>query len=388
MPQPPPKTPKKTSAKDSTAAEPATRSGPRSAPGSPGANATADGDAEARQEQRIAHLDRGWELLERGDPDGARRAAEEAAALAVDEAPDVDTLLGAVAYSEGDPHEALRRYRSAMAADAEYLDPVLFAAETLLDPEVRDAKAAVRLCEQALDLAEEEEEFLDAALLHAEALIASGDEEAAGNALKELPDVLYPGSAYHLRAGHLLLDLGELDAAAAQFERALELDDASADAHHGLGAVREAQGDADGMVAEFKRTRDLDAAEPVAEDRPAAAEFEGLCRAALGELPDVVQQYLATASFHIDELPTTAMIDEGIDPRTPVLLTVAPPAEAKPKGTKVKGPVLPVLQGVHVFRRNVERLADDDDAARDEIRTGLLTEADTLLHMPEVPEAP
>ena len=75
-----------------------------------------------------AHLERGWELLERGDLAGARVATE--VALELDpSSPDARVLLGSLATAEGDPEEALELMQQAMDLDPEFLRPVLAAAE-------------------------------------------------------------------------------------------------------------------------------------------------------------------------------------------------------------------------------------------------------------------
>ncbi|MEX1361868.1 MAG: hypothetical protein AB1Z98_02010, partial [Nannocystaceae bacterium] len=51
-----------------------------------------------------AHLDRGWAMLDRGDPAAARTSAEHAQEARPSD-PDAAVLLGAVALAQSDPEE-------------------------------------------------------------------------------------------------------------------------------------------------------------------------------------------------------------------------------------------------------------------------------------------
>src|SRR4051812_1416833 len=118
-------------------------------------------------------LEAGWQQLDEGKLDEARATAE--ALLEKDrDSPEAYTLRGAVAGAEGDPEAAFAAYERAMALDAEYMEPRLLCAE--LCAVEGDNERARELCEEALDLAEEEDEFLDALLLKAE--VELGDDDA------------------------------------------------------------------------------------------------------------------------------------------------------------------------------------------------------------------
>ena len=75
-------------------------------------------------DQLSAHLDRGWDLVQRGDLKGARASARRALETEK-ESPEAHNLLGFVAAQEGDSEEALEHYRQAMALDDGYIDPML-----------------------------------------------------------------------------------------------------------------------------------------------------------------------------------------------------------------------------------------------------------------------
>src|SRR5262245_59456538 len=114
-------------------------------------------------DQLSAHLDRGWDLLQKGDLRGARTSARRALEVSR-EAPEAHNLLGHVAAQEGDADEALKHYRQAMAMDEWYLDPMLGAAEVLIHP-LREWDEAIGLCDEILEIAEGREEIADALLI-------------------------------------------------------------------------------------------------------------------------------------------------------------------------------------------------------------------------------
>ena len=113
-------------------------------------------------DQFSAHLDRGWDLIQRGDTRGAEASARRA--LEIDpSSPEAHNLLGYVAALEGDGEEAIENYRQAIALDETYLEAMLNAAEVYIHP-LGEFDQAIDMCDQALDLAEVEEEVIDALL--------------------------------------------------------------------------------------------------------------------------------------------------------------------------------------------------------------------------------
>ncbi|MGC4065810.1 MAG: tetratricopeptide repeat protein [Polyangiaceae bacterium] len=114
-------------------------------------------------DQFSAHLDRGWDFVQRGDPQGAEQSARRA--LEIDgQSPEAYNLLGYVAALQGDFEEAVESYRQAIALDDTYLEAMLNAAEVCIHP-MGEFDEALSLCEQALDLAENDDETVDALLL-------------------------------------------------------------------------------------------------------------------------------------------------------------------------------------------------------------------------------
>ena len=311
-------------------------------------------------------IELGWKLLEDGKVDEARKLADRAVTTDAD-SPEAHTLVGAVAGAEGDVEAALEAFDKAMELDPEYLDPILLAAEThALEG---DAKEALRLCERALDVAEEEDEYVDALLIKAEIELGDGDIEAAEKTLGELP------SRWRCRRRRSSC----APATPSWRSRTTTARWASTSARprvsrtapiplYGLGLVAEARGEAEAMVSHFQRVRALDekaSAMPwaVTEDR-----MEELVEAALAELPERAQKLLENVPVMIEPLPSEEVVGDGFDPRGLGLFAGVP----FPEQSALSGP--PHLEAVFLYQRNIERVARSTAEVEAEIRTTLLHE--------------
>src|SRR6476646_6691306 len=95
-------------------------------------------------DQLSAHLDRGWDLAQKGDAGGAIACARRA--LEIDPtSPEVHNLLGFTSALAGDSEDALEHYRQAIALDETYFEAMLNAAEVLMHP-LEDWVEAIALC--------------------------------------------------------------------------------------------------------------------------------------------------------------------------------------------------------------------------------------------------
>jgi predicted Zn-dependent protease with MMP-like domain/Flp pilus assembly protein TadD len=325
------------------------------------------GDDAAGMDEFSAHLDRGWDLLQQGDFEGALRAAEGARALE-SAAPEVSTLLGAIAAGRGDTDEALEHYARATALDPDFVDPLLHAAEVHIWP-LEDYDEAIRLCDQALDVAEEEEEFLDALLLKAEAQAEKGDPDGARATLDELPPTRLPEAQLHLRAGRVLLDVEELDGAERHLRAALELDAGCVDALHTLGLVHEERGDGKKMVAAFIQVREIDLKEEPPHWALSRERFEELAQAAFDELPERIRTLLENVPILASDYPALELVAEGSDPRMMGFFSGIP----WPEKSSIGG-VPPHLDCVFLYQRNIERICRNAKEVEEEIRKTLLHE--------------
>lgn len=314
-----------------------------------------------------AHLDRGWDLLHRADYRGAKLSAEQV--LEENErSPEGYVLLGAIAAAEGDPENALLRYEHAAHLDPGFIDPLLYAAEVYIWPLGQCARA-VELCEQALDLAEEEDEFLDALLLKAEAELGTGDADAARRTLRELPEVDLPEGLYHLRAARTLLELGQIKEAEQHFQRAVHREPQLSDAVHGLGLCAEERGDRKAMIKHWLEVRERDLVEPAVPWAISSERFEELCTQALQGLPERIRELLINVPIVAAEYPSEELVKEGHDPRMLGFFAGVP----YPEKTSVGG--APHPDCILLFQRNLERMSQSVEDLEEEIRKTLFHEA-------------
>jgi len=311
------------------------------------------------------HLDAGWKALEEGDLAGARAKAEAAIAEAPEDA-GAHTLAGAVAAAGGDFDASAKAYERAHQLDPEAFEPVYQWAQVLAT--AGDLEEALALMEDALDVAEEEDEYVEALLLKAEIELGLEDEEAAGETLSELPPVALPAVDDHLRAAECFLEIGRLDEAEKHFKLAIEREPDFADAWHGLGLVAEDRGDEKARAEAFAKVRVLDAKGPAPHFTITVEELEAKVDEVLGELPTEMRSLLGNVPIVVDDMPSETLVADGLDPRALGLFAGMPFPEQG-----IGAP--PQLQQIYLFKRNIERGAQDLDDVKDEVRATLLHEA-------------
>jgi predicted Zn-dependent protease with MMP-like domain len=317
------------------------------------------------------HLDRGWNQLGENDLDGARASAE--AALALDKGcAEAMTLLGAVAADGREDDQAIKLFRRAIKNDPEAVTPLLYLA-SLLSAEKEEFAEALKLCDRAIELAEVEDDFIDAVLLKAETQLQAGaDEDSVRNTMEELPEVADLGAAFLLRAGRVWLDLEDDVAAEEALTDALEQEgDKNPDAAeiwHLLGMVYEMREDRSAQVKAWLRVRELD----LAEDPPAHTlsdeAFEAIAEDALEELPERIRDLLVNVPIVAGDYPSLEIVAEGNDPRMLGFFS----GVAYPEKSSVGG--MPHVDCVFLYKRNIERVAEDEAEVAKEIRITLLHE--------------
>jgi len=319
-------------------------------------------------EQTDPRLDRAWQLLEAGDVAGARQAAaplEQGSAEAL-------LLLAACCREEDDDAQAMTLLRRAATADPEWGVPELWLAEILVtDPETVDE--ALRHATRALDLAEDEVDYLSAVALKAGIEMEIGKTDEARKTLAELPPPEVPLDDLDtaLEIGDLHLALGEATVARARMRTLTAAHPEAADAWYALGCAAAELEDEVEMRAAWKRSWTLDAAPGSTGDggdRLSEDEIAAVAEAALEELPARARALLQGVPIVIAERPAEADVDAGFDPRALGLFS----GTAFPDNSSLGGQ--PGLTQIVLFRRSLERVAGSEDELREEIRTTLLHE--------------
>lgn len=320
--------------------------------------------AMSRTDRLAADLERGFTALEEGRIEDASAAAERC--LRVDKNhPDVVMLAAATADARGDTEEALGHYRT--LAELQPDDPmprICIARIELRDLE--SPEAALDTIEAVFDFIDEETDLVEAIYVKTEALLAMHEIKAARETLSEL-------ATSAIEDGELALDLAELALAAEDAELAKRWIESArkepelvGDALHLLGRVHEDAGERDSMLAAWNELLEMDRKAPPGEVTVSEDDVERIATEALQELPDELRAKLANVPILIADLPTPEQVADGLDPRLLGLFQGTPMSE--------DSAVVPTVTNILLFRRNLERIALDDDHLAEEIRVTVLHE--------------
>jgi predicted Zn-dependent protease with MMP-like domain len=141
-----------------------------------------------------------------------------------------------------------------------------------------------------------------------------------------------------------------------------------ADARHLLGLACEDKNDRRGMIKEWLAVLRLDAANDGPEPLIPRDQFEQIAADALDELPDEILVHLRNVPIFVEDRPSEALVLEGLDPRTLGLFHgIAMPDQSS------LGPG-PETGLIHLFQRNLERDAEDEEDLAEQIRITVLHE--------------
>ena len=290
-----------------------------------------------------AHLDRGWELVARGDLSGAMASAEQTLELD-NKSPDAYNLIGFIHASQGDAELALQSYLHAVELDPGCLEAMLNAAELMIHP-LLDLDGALRLLDEALECCETTEETYEATMLKIDAMLQNGARDDADTLLSRLPSTPLGNAQLDFLIGRAKLELGHQNEALAFLSAATELEPGHAEAHYHLGLTKEKLSDTTGASLSFLVVRQLDQQAPKPPWSTDRSAFETLIKQALSELPPDISAPIDGAMVIVSDWPGVEVVAEGVDPRVPVML-IDPRTQGEPLR-------------VFVYQRNLERLVAD-----------------------------
>jgi predicted Zn-dependent protease with MMP-like domain/predicted Zn-dependent protease len=315
-------------------------------------------------ERLLADLERGFEALEAGKIDTAASIVERCQRIDRKN-PDVVALAAAVSDASGDLEDALAQYRLLRELRPDDPMPRICVARLELQG-LGDPDAALDTVQTAFDFIDEEADLIEAIYIKAQALVARGEPAEARAALTEIASSV-------IDDGELALDLAELalsaeDPATARrwIDVAEQDEDLHADAQHMLGRLHEFTGDRAAMIAAWLEVRRLDlAAEPgplvISDD-----EVEQVALQTLAELPPEIHEKLERVPILIDDVPSEALVADGIDPRLLGLFQGTPMPE--------DGALAPTVTNILLFRGNLQRACVDAEHLNEEIRITVLHE--------------
>jgi tetratricopeptide (TPR) repeat protein len=323
-------------------------------------------------DQLSAHLDRGWDLAQRGDAQGAVACAKRALEIDPD-SPEVHNLLGYSSALAGESEEALEHYRHAIALDDTYFEAMLNCAELLMNP-LGDFDEAIALCDDALEYAETPAEVCDCVLLKVDAFLGKGDIAGAKRAMLELPDDPIDNPAYTFLIGRAYYEMGDAEKAKSLLEDAAKKDPQHPDAHYYVGLVREELGDPKGAVEAFLRARSADLMRAPPAWAPTPETFASTVRRVVSNLDTLLARYVRHAEVYVVDLPGAELVVDGVDPRALMILD-APPVE---DDTALPGEPASVYARLFVYQRNVERAAGSAEHIERELQHALEREITTV----------
>jgi tetratricopeptide (TPR) repeat protein len=306
-------------------------------------------------DQFTAHLDRGWDLAQRGDFLGAEASARRAMELEGD-SPEAHNLLGFSCALRGEHEEALELYQQAIALDDTFLEALLNAAELCVHP-LGDPEAALEFCKDALELVESDEELTDALLLKFDALLGLGREDEAKQVCTRLPKPPFVNPVHSFLVGRAFFETGQIEAAEKLLLEAAQRDPDNPEPHYYLGMIRNEDGDARGCTEAFLLSRELDQRLPQVPWGVTRDAFAEAVKNAVAGLVPRLRALVHPDEVFIADTPGVEVVVEGADPRTPVLLDA------------LEGSTAPLR--VFVYQRNVERICGAAERIEETIRTAL-----------------
>jgi predicted Zn-dependent protease with MMP-like domain/Flp pilus assembly protein TadD len=317
----------------------------------------------SRQDRLSTDIDRGFTALENGEIEEAEACLERCTKIDRKHA-DVVALGAAVADAHGDGETALAKYAELATLRPDDPMPKICLARLQLH-HMGDPDAALDTLDTAFDFIDEEDDLIEAIVVRAEALLATDDPEGARGALGELATSAIQDPALAFDLAELTLAAEDPRGALRWVEIARKDEGFAIDSLHLLGRIHEARGDHDAMVEAWQQVRKADlAAEPgpvsISDD-----ELERIASEALHELPAAAREKLEHVPILIDDVPSDELIAEGFDPRTlgvidgPTLADDAVPTTAT---------------HIRLFKRNLERIAQDLDDLAEEVRITVLHE--------------
>ena len=317
-----------------------------------------------RQDRLAADVDRGFTALETGEIEEAEACLERCSGIDRKHA-DVVALAAAVADARGDAETAIAKYAELAELRPDDPMPRICLARLQLHDQ-GDPDAALDTLDATFDFIDEEADLIEAIVVRTEALLAAEDPEAARGALAELSTSAIDDPELAFDLAELALAAEDPRAALRWVETARKEDALATDALHLLGRIHEALGDRDAMIAAWQQVRATDlAASPgpvtISEDA-----LEQIAAEALHELPAVARDRLEQVPILIDELPSQELVAEGFDPRTLGVIEGPTLADADAVPT--------TATHIRLFKRNLERIAQDLDELADEVRITVLHE--------------
>jgi tetratricopeptide (TPR) repeat protein len=281
----------------------------------------------------------------------------------------------------GDFEAAIRHYNHALSLDEAYFEALLNAAEVFIHP-LADYREALEMCDRALELAETDDELVDALLLKFDALLGEDRMDDAKALCARFPEGPFENPNHVFLVGRALYEVGDLDRASPLIEQAVKATPGNSEAYYYLGLMRDEQGDRTRATQAFVRARALDLEAPVPEWSLSLDAFEHTVRRVVETLPPHLRQIIRTDEIYVADMPGIEFVIDGVDPRALILLDDISPnalsSDSMPPGPLSSGSSLrggsmldtPTAR-LFVYQRNLERLAGALESVENELHAAL-----------------
>jgi tetratricopeptide (TPR) repeat protein len=323
-------------------------------------------------DQFSAHLDRGWDLVKRGELRGAQISAEKSVEIDSQSA-EAHNLLGYIHAVQGNADEALEHYRQAIALDETYIEAMLNAAEVLIHP-LHDYEGAIDMADEALDMSLNSDESADALLVKFDAYTSKGDRDAAARVVALLPEGPFETARLDFLVGRARFEVGDIARAEPLIRSAVEREPESPDSHYYLGMVWESKGERIEATREFLRAREADLRLGPPSWSITRESFEQRVAEVLKGLQGPLATALQGVLVVVSDLPGVEVVADGMDPRAEVLLD-----ESNREGDT------PAIRCIFFYQRNIERAAGSPFYLEEEIQRCLEQEFATVYPDLELP---
>lgn len=310
-------------------------------------------------DQFTAHLDRGWDLAQRGDAAGAEASARRALELEAD-SPEAHNLLGFSCALRGEHDEALDYYVQAISLDDTFLEAILNAAEICIFP-IGDFESALAYCDDAIDLVETDDELTDALLLKFDALMGLGRSEDAVAVCNRIPVGPYENPHHAFLVGRAKFETGQAEDAEKLLQDAMRRDPDNPEAPYYLAMILDERGDSARATQAFLKSLQLDAELPPFPWSLSRDAFQETVQQALLLLNPRLRAVVDAKELYVADAPGVEVVVDGADPRAPILLDDAGDGRGQ-------------LLRVFIYQRNIERLAGNVDRIADTITATLESE--------------
>ncbi|MDP3279266.1 MAG: tetratricopeptide repeat protein [Deltaproteobacteria bacterium] len=321
-------------------------------------------------DQFEAHLERGWDLLLKGELKGARSAAR-SALQANKQSPEAIHLLGCVAQREGDAEEALEHFQEAIAIDEGFIEAYLDAAEVLVFP-MEQFDEAIAMCDQVLEMADTDDLLIDVILLKFDAYLASGREHEAAKVLQTLPPPPYEHDGQRFLIARAMVEMDRPADALPLLETCASSKEAHADVFYYLGVTLEDLDDRTGASIAFLTCRELDMQHPRAPWAVERETFRAMVDRAAHKLTPTLQIELQKMLLLVSDVPGIEVVADGIDPRTCAILD----------GTQPSGHGTTIAERIFLYQHNIERSVAGIEGLEDEIAEILEEELTKMISPP------